>query len=63
MNQLCCLFSRLKEANLAVNLMKSEFGYAKVTFLGHIMGQGQVTLVTAKIEAISRSPVLLTRGN
>ena len=55
-DQLRCLFSRFREANLTVNLMKSEFGHAKVTFLGHIVGQGQVAPVTAKIEAIFRFP-------
>ena len=34
--------------------MKSEFCHAKVTFLGHVVGQGQVVPVTAKIEAISK---------
>ena len=57
MDQLCCLFSQLRKANLTVNLMKSEFGHAKATFLGHIVGQGQVAPVTAKTEAISKFPV------
>ena len=37
--------------------MKSEFGHAKVTFLGHVVGKGQVAPVTAKIEALFRFPV------
>ena len=37
--------------------MKSEFGHAKVTFLDHVVGQGQVAPVTAKIETIFKFPV------
>ena len=32
-------FDKLKEVSLTVNLAKSEFGCAKVSFLGHIEGQ------------------------
>jgi len=39
---------------LTVNLMKSKFCHAKVTFLGHIV---QIATVSAKIEAIIRSSV------
>ena len=37
-------FDRLSEAKLTVNLAKSEFCHANLTFLGHIVGQGQVNL-------------------
>ena len=46
-------FDRLSEAKLTVNLAKSEFCHAYFTFLGHIVGQGQVNPVEAKVEAIS----------
>ena len=46
------LFCRLKEANLTVNLVKREFGHAHVTYPGHVVGQGQVRPVTAKVDAI-----------
>ena len=36
------LLNRLKEANLTVNLMKNEFCHAKITSLGHAIGQSQV---------------------
>jgi len=36
------LFTMLAVANLAGNIRKSEFGYAHVTFLGYVVGQGQV---------------------
>ena len=41
---------------LMVDLMKTEFCHATVTvtFLGHMVGQGQVAPVTAKIAAISK---------
>lgn len=48
------LFWRLK---LTVNLVKSDFGYAHVTYLGHVVGQGQVKPVTAKVDAIINYPV------
>ena len=40
-----------------VNLTKNEFCHANLTFLGHIVGQGQVKPVEAKVEAISDFPV------
>ena len=45
------------EATLTVNLTMSEFCYANLTFLGHMVGQGQVKPVEAKVEAISDFPV------
>ena len=57
MERIHSLFSRLTQANLTVNLTKSEFGHAHITFLGHIVGQGQVTPVMAKDEAVTRFPV------
>ena len=56
-DQLCSFLHWLQEAKLTVNLMISEFCHTKVTFLGHVVGQGQVAPVSAKIEAISRFPV------
>ena len=49
-------FQRLSEANLTINLVKSEFGCGHVTYLGHIVGQGKVKPITAKIEAICAFP-------
>ena len=51
------LFDRLIEARLTVNLAKSEFCKGTVQYLGHIVGQGQIRPVTAKIEAILAYPV------
>ena len=49
----CEFFKRLREAKLTVNLSKSEFGRAKVTYLGHVVGQGQVKPVSAKVKTIA----------
>ena len=50
-------FDRLSEAKLTVNLAKIEFCHSNLIFLGHVVGQGQVKPVEAKVEAISDIPV------
>ena len=50
-------FDRLSKAKLTVNLAKTEFCHATVTFLGHLVGQGQVKPLEAKVNAISEFPV------
>ena len=42
---------------MTVNLAKTEFCHATVTFLGHLVGQGQVKPLEAKVNAISDFPV------
>ena len=54
----CVALCRLQEAKPTVNLMKSKFCNAKVTFLGHVVRKGQVAPVSAKIEAIARFTLL-----
>ena len=44
-------------AKLTVNLAKTEFCHATVIFLGHLVGQGQVKPLEAKVNAISEFPV------
>ena len=44
-----------------MNLVKSKFGHAHVTYLGHIVGQGQVRPVTAKMDAIVNYPAPTTK--
>ena len=44
----------MREAKLTINLMKSEFGKATVKYLGHIVGQGQVRPLDAKIQTIAK---------
>ena len=48
---------RLKEANLTVNLSKSDFVKAKVIYLGHVVGHGVVTPIKAKVKSIIDYPV------
>ena len=40
-----------------MNLAKTEFCHATVTFLGHLVGQGQVKPLEANVNAISEFPV------
>jgi len=50
------LLSRLRDANLTVNLLNNEFCQARVVFLGHVIGQGEIAPVLAKVQAISTFP-------
>ena len=50
-------FDQLSKAKLTVNLAKTEFCHATVTFLRHFVGQGQVKPLEAKVNAISEFPV------
>lgn len=50
-------FQRLSEAKLTINLAKSEFCHATLTFLGHEVGQGHVKPIDAKVQAINEFPV------
>jgi len=54
--QLKSFLRRVKEANLTVNLVKSEFCQARVVFLGHVVEQGEVKPVAAKVQAIVEFP-------
>ena len=47
------LFERLKKHSLTVNLVKSEFARATVQYLRHVVGQGHILPLTAKVQAIS----------
>ena len=51
-------YDKLSEAKLTINLAKSEFCHATLTFLGLVVGQGKVKPIEAKVEAISDFPVL-----
>ena len=43
------LFDRLSDANLTINVSKSEFCHTIVTFLGHEVGRGKVMPIKAKV--------------
>ena len=49
--------TRLRQAQLTANLPKSEFGQACVTYLGHVVGRGEIRPINAKVEAIVSFPV------
>ncbi|XP_053294792.1 uncharacterized protein LOC128455141 [Pleuronectes platessa] len=55
------LFDRLVWANLTVNLAKCEFARATVTYLGKVVGQGQVRPVEAKVMAVQKFPPPTTK--
>ena len=55
------LFQRLLEANLTINLTKSDFVHATTSYLGHVVGQGCVKPINAKVEAISKYPAPKTK--
>ena len=51
----------MREAKLTINLMKSEFGKATLKYLGHIVGQGKVRPLDAKIQTIVEYPIPTSR--
>ena len=50
-------FERLSKAKLTINLAKSVFCHATLSFLGQFVSQGQVNPIEAKVKAISDFPV------
>ena len=61
LSRLETLFQRLREAGLTINLKKTTFCEATVSYLGHIVGDGNVRPKVANIEAIIQYPVPTTR--
>ena len=57
MDYLRNLSTKLSDAKLTVNLLKSEFCQANVEYLGHMVGQAMVKPLTAKIDAINKFPI------
>lgn len=55
------LFARLQETGFTINLAKSAFGRASVTYLGHIVGHGMVRPKDANVRAILSFPTPRTR--
>lgn len=54
------LFDHLRDAHLTVNLAKYEFAKATVTYLGKVVGQGQVWPVHTEVPAIEHYPAPTT---
>ena len=57
------LFARLRQAHLTVNLAKCDFLQATVEYLGHVVGQGCVRPIDAKVDAIVKYPVPTNKKN
>lgn len=57
LDQLHLLFTKLTHANLTINLTKSQFCHATIEYLGHIVGNGLVKPLNAKVKAIREFPV------
>ena len=55
------LFSRAEEANLTINLEKSDFGHAKIAYLGHLVGNSTFSPLEMKVQAIQNLPVPQSR--
>lgn len=55
------LYHVFRQLCLTLNLAKCEFARATVTYLGKVVGQGQVKPVYTKVEAIVSFPPPLTR--
>lgn len=60
-NRIPKLFKHLQEADLTVNPAKCEFAKATVTYLGKVVGQGQVWPGHAKNLAIQPYPAPTTK--
>ncbi|KAJ8257267.1 hypothetical protein GJAV_G00183750 [Gymnothorax javanicus] len=54
-------FQRVSDAKLTINLVKSDFCKAAVVCLGHIVGQGQVKPIDAKVKVITEFPEPTTK--
>ena len=61
LEQVKALFDRLLWAQLTVNLAKCEFAKATVTYLGKVVGQGEVRTIEGKVRAIRDFPVPTTK--
>jgi len=48
--------TQLRQAQLTVNLVKSEFGQVCITYLGHVVRKGGIKSIQAKVEAIINFP-------
>ena len=57
------LFKAIQNANLVINLAKSDFSQAKITYLGFEVGYGKVLPKESNIQAILDFPVPKTRKN
>uniref|UniRef100_A0A674E7Q6 Gypsy retrotransposon integrase-like protein 1 n=1 Tax=Salmo trutta TaxID=8032 RepID=A0A674E7Q6_SALTR len=61
LSRIQALFGRLAAGHLTINLAKCEFAQATVTYLGKVVGQGEVRPVRAKVVAIDAFPPPTTK--
>lgn len=52
---------RIKKANLTVKPKKCQFGMAQFSYLGHIVGGGEVKMEISKLKAIQEFPTPITK--
>lgn len=55
--RLKALLDRLSQAGFTINLAKTTFGSAVVTYLGHVVGRGQARPKEANVQAVLQCPV------
>ena len=60
-SSLAAVLKRLKEVGLTVKPSKCHFGMEECTYLGHIVGNGQVRPEKGKVAAVEAFPVPKTR--
>ncbi|CAM4533278.1 unnamed protein product, partial [Lepidochelys kempii] len=51
------VLERIREAGLTVKAKKCQIGLNRVTYLGHQVGQGTISPIQAKVDAIQKWPV------
>ncbi|KAI2654741.1 Retrovirus-related Pol polyprotein from transposon opus [Labeo rohita] len=61
LKRLGAVLKRLSDAKLTVNLAKCNFAQATITYLGKVVGNGEVRPVSAKVQAICDYPVPTTK--
>lgn len=55
------LFERIRQARLTVKPSKCHFGYQSVEFLGHHVGNGNLEMLSEKVEQVISAPVPRTK--
>ncbi len=61
LKRLRAVLGRLSEAKLTVNLAKCSFAQATITYLGKVVGNGEVRPLSAKVQAICEYPAPITK--
>lgn len=61
LERLGAVLRRLSAAKLTVNLAKCSFAQATITYLGKVVGSGEVRPLSAKVQAICDYPVPTTK--